>query len=195
MARSLWLTGDPEADALLSDDLDALLIGMTLDQQVPMEKAFSGPRVIAERMGGRFDVAAIAAMPVEDFVALCSQRPAVHRFPGSMGARVHQVCQALVAEWQGSAVHLVEGVEDGAELRRRIEALPGFGRQKASIFVALLAKQYGIRPEGWQQAAGEYGQDGFRSVADVVDEPSLQKVRETKKQVKAAAKAARTPAS
>ncbi|WP_114560381.1 HhH-GPD-type base excision DNA repair protein [Desertihabitans aurantiacus] len=195
MARSLWLTGDPQADALLSDDLDALLIGMTLDQQVPMEKAFSGPRVIAERMGGRFDVAAIAAMPVDDFVALCSQRPAVHRFPGSMGARVHQVCQALVEQWQGSAVHLVEDVDDGAELRRRIEALPGFGRQKASIFVALLAKQYGIRPAGWQEAAGEYGQDGFRSVADVVDEPSLQKVRETKKQVKAAAKAARTTAS
>ncbi|MVA75831.1 Fe-S cluster assembly protein HesB [Auraticoccus sp. F435] len=189
--RELWLTGDPEADALLSRDLNALLIGMTLDQQIPMEKAFSGPAVIARRMGGRLDVAAIAQLPVEDFVALCSERPAVHRFPGSMGARVHQVCQALVRDWEGDARTLVETAPDGAELRRRIEALPGFGRQKASIFVALLGKQLGVAADGWQQAAGEYGQDGYRSVADVVDEASLQKVREHKKMVKAQAKAAR----
>ncbi len=193
--RELWLTGDPEADALLTSDLDALLLGMTLDQQIPMEKAFSGPRVIAERMGGRLDVAAIAAMPVEDFVAICAERPAVHRFPGSMGARVHQVCRALVEEWDGSADQLVATADDGAELRRRIEALPGFGRQKASIFVALLGKQWGVTADGWQQASGEYGQPGYRSVADVVDEASLQKVREHKKMVKAQAKAARATAT
>ena len=187
----LWLTGNPTADTLLASDPDALLIGMTLDQQIPMEKAFSGPAVIAERMGGQFDVAAIAAMAEDDFVALCSQPPAVHRFPQSMGRRVQQVCQALVAEWDGSVQNLLADASTGAELRSRIEALPGFGRQKASIFVALLGKQGGVHPAGWVEAAGDYGRPGFRSVADVTDAESLQKVREYKKRMKAAAKAAK----
>ncbi|OYO15538.1 HhH-GPD-type base excision DNA repair protein [Enemella evansiae] len=188
--HDLWLTGDAASDRLLSTDANALLLGMTLDQQVPMEKAFSGPAVIAQRMGGTLDVAKIAAMDTEEFVALCSEKPAIHRFPGSMGKRVQQVCRALVDDYDGDAENIWAGVDDGAEVLKRLKALPGFGDQKAKIFLALLGKQWGITPSGWQRAAGDYGKDGFRSVADITDNSSLQKVRETKKQVKAAAKKA-----
>lgn len=189
-APELQLTGDDTVDRLLSTNPGALLVGMTLDQQVPMEKAFSGPAVIAERMGGSFDVGRIAAMDVDDFVAVCAQRPAIHRFPGSMGKRVHAVCQALVEQYDGDAANLWADVTDGAELKKRIAALPGFGDQKASIFVALLGKQYGVTPKGWREAAGRYGEDGvYRSVADIVDPSSLIKVRQTKKEEKARARA------
>lgn len=188
-APELHLTGDDTADHLLSSSPSALLVGMTLDQQVPMEKAFSGPAVIAERMGGSFDVARIADLGVDDFVAICAERPAIHRFPGSMGKRVHAVCQALVEEYDGDAANLWADVADGAELKKRIAALPGFGDQKASIFVALLGKQCGVTPKGWREAAGRYGEDGvYRSVADIVDPSSLIKVRQTKKEEKARAK-------
>lgn len=187
----LWLTGDPTADELLATDDNALLLGMVLDQQVPMEKAFAGPAVIAERMGGRLDVAAIAAMSEEDFVALCAQRPAVHRFPASMGKRVRHVCQVLVEDFDGNAANVWRGLTSGADLKRALAALPGFGTEKAAIFTAVLAKQRGVRPPGWREAAGSYGEEGsYRSVADVVDEESLAKVRETKRSVKAAAKQA-----
>ena len=188
--QELWITGDPESDHLLTSSGNALLVGMVLDQQVPMEKAFSGPQVIATRMGGTFDVAAVAALDVDDFVAICSERPAVHRFPGSMGKRVHEVARRLAEEYDADAVHLWEQAPDGAALKKAIGALPGFGEQKASIMVALLGKQWGVRPDGWREAAGAYGNEGeFRSVADVVDAESLQKVRAFKKQAKAAAKA------
>jgi uncharacterized HhH-GPD family protein len=186
---SLWLTGDPTADRLLAENDNALLIGMVLDQQVPMEKAFSGPAVIAERMGGTFDVAAIAAMSEDDFVALCSERPAIHRFPGSMGKRVHQVCRALVEQYNGDAANLWRGATSGDEVRAALLALPGFGADKASIFTAVLGKQRGVTPPGWREAAGSYGEEGtFSSVADIVDPDSLQKVRETKRAAKAAKK-------
>jgi len=188
-AQDMWLTGDPTADALLTTDDNALLIGMVLDQQVPMEKAFAGPAVIAERMGGRLDVAAIAAMPEEEFVALCAERPAVHRFPGSMGKRVRQVCQVLVEDFGGDAGRVWREASTGAELKAALAALPRLGTEKAAIFTAVLAKQRGIRPPGWQEAAGPYGEEGsFRSVADVVDEVSLAKVRESKRAAKAAKK-------
>lgn len=190
--RRIWLTGDPAADDLLSTDDNALLLGMVLDQQVAMEKAFAGPAVIAQRMGGRLDVAAISAMDEEAFVALCSERPAVHRFPGAMAKRVRQVCQVLVDDFDGEAGRVWRDAASGAELKRAITALPGFGPEKATIFVAVLAKQRGVRPPGWQEAAGDFGQDGHRSVADVVDEESLAKVRESKRAVKAARKAAAT---
>jgi uncharacterized HhH-GPD family protein len=189
-ATGIWLTGDPVADGLLTQDDNALLLGMVLDQQVPMEKAFAGPAVIAERMGGRLDVAAIAALPEEEFVALCSQRPAIHRFPGAMAKRVRQVCQVLVEEFDGDAGRVWRDAATGAELKRAITALPGFGPEKATIFTAVLAKQRGVQPPGWQEAAGDFADDGFRSVADVVDEESLAKVRATKRSVKAAKKAA-----
>ena len=156
-----------------------------------MEKAFAGPAVIAERMGGRLDVAAIAAMDEEEFVALCAQRPAVHRFPASMGKRVRQVCQVLVEDFDGDAANVWRGATTGPELKRALGALPGFGAEKAAIFTAVLAKQRGVQPPGWQEAAGAYGEEGsYRSVADVVDEESLAKVREAKRSVKAAKQAA-----
>ena len=187
----MWLTGDRVADELLTRDDNALLLGMVLDQQVPMEKAFAGPAVIAERMGGRLDVAAIAAMPEEEFVALCAERPAVHRFPGSMGERVRQVCQVLVADFEGDAGRIWRDAASGAELKQALTALPGLGPEKAAIFTAVLAKQRGIRPPGWREAAGPYGEEGaFRSVADVVDEESLARVRESKRAAKAAKKQA-----
>nr|WP_294694558.1 HhH-GPD-type base excision DNA repair protein [uncultured Friedmanniella sp.] len=190
-SHPLWLTGDPAADELLATDDNALLLGMVLDQQVPMEKAFAGPAVIAGRMGGRLDVAAIAAMEEDEFVALCAQRPAVHRFPASMGRRVRQVCQVLVEDFEGDAANVWRGAATGAEVKRAIGALPGFGAEKAAIFTAVLAKQRGVQPPGWREAAGVYGEEGcFRSVADVVDEESLAKVRQTKRSVKAAKKAA-----
>lgn len=190
-ATSLYLTGDPEADALLARDSNALLIGMVLDQQVPMEKAFAGPAVIAERMGRSLDVAAIAAADPEQFAALCATPPAVHRFPGSMAGRVQAVCRVLMADYRGDAENLWATAGTGAELRKRIAALPGFGEQKAAIFLALLGKQYGVAPDGWREAAGPYGEDGSRiSVADVTSPESLTAVRAAKKAAKAAARAA-----
>ena len=189
--QSLWLTGDPEADALLSEDDNALLIGMVLDQQVPMEKAFSGPLVIAQRMGGALDVAKIAAMSEEEFVALCSERPAIHRFPAAMARRVRQLCQVLTDDYESQAGNVWKDVQSGEELKAKLGRLPGFGADKAAIFTAVLGKLRGVTPDGWRTAAGYYGEPGtFRSVADIVDNDSLQRVRETKKSVKAAKKAA-----
>jgi uncharacterized HhH-GPD family protein len=187
--QSLWLTGDPEADALLSSDDNALLIGMVLDQQVPMEKAFSGPLVIARRMGGRLDVATIATMSEDEFIELCSQPPAIHRFPAAMAKRIRQVCHVLTEEYDGQATNVWKDARSGDEVKANLGLLPGFGPDKAAIFTAVLGKLRGITPEGWRDAAGYYGEPGtFRSVADIVDYDSLQKVRETKKSVKAAKK-------
>jgi len=186
------LTEDEAADQLLSQDPNALLVGMVLDQQVPLEKAFSGPAVIAERMGGSFDPAAIAQTSEEDFVALCSERPAIHRFPGSMAKRVRQVCQRLVEEYDGDVQQLYTRAGTGAELKKALAALPGFGDQKAAIFTALLGKQRGVTPDGWREASSPYGDEGtFTSVADIVDHDSLLKVRASKQAAKAAAKAAK----
>lgn len=188
--RKLWLTGgNDEADALLSSDANALLIGMLLDQQVPMEKAFSGPWVIAQRMGGRLDVTAIAAMDPEEFSRLCATPPAIHRFPKAMAARVQELCRILVERWHGSAEELFARAATGDELVRSLSELPGFGDAKSRILLALLGKQYGVRPAGWREAAGDCGADGFRSVADIVDAASLDQVRAHKKAMKAAAKA------
>jgi uncharacterized HhH-GPD family protein len=185
----LWLTGNSEADQLLTDDDNALLIGMILDQQVPMEKAFSGPRVIADRMGGTLDVAVIAASDEDEFVALCSTPPAIHRFPGSMAKRVRQCCQVLVERYDGQAANVWRDQPTGAAVKAALAKLPGFGADKAAIFTAVLGKRRGVTPPGWQEAAGYYGEpDTFRSVADIVDRDSLQRVRETKQQFKAAKK-------
>jgi len=190
-STGMWLTGDAVADALLSTDDNALLIGMVLDQQVPMEKAFAGPAVIAERLGGGLDVAAIAAMEEDAFVELCSRRPAVHRFPGAMAKRVRQVCRVLVTDFDGDAGNVWRDAASGEELRSRLMALPGLGAEKAAIFVAVLGKQRAVRPPGWREAAGAYGEEGsHRSVADVVDEDSLTRVRESKRAAKAEKKAA-----
>jgi uncharacterized HhH-GPD family protein len=189
MAR-IQLVQDQAADALLESNPFALLVGMMLDQQIPMEVAFAGPKKIADRMGG-LDARQIAEYDPEEFIALCSERPAVHRFPGSMGTRLQTLAQAIVDDYDGHAAAIwTAGEPDGQELLRRLKALPGFGDQKAKIFVALLGKQYGVTPKGWREAAGDYGKAGTHmSVADVVDGGSLEKVRSFKKQAKAAAKA------
>ena len=186
---SLHITDDPAADELLTRDPLALLIGMLLDQQVPMETAFAGPLKISERLG-TLDAAAIAGADPEQFAALFAQTPAVHRFPGSMAGRVQALCAAVVNEWGGDAAAIWTRDEpDGATVRKRLKALPGFGDQKAKIFLALLGKQYGYSGDGWREASAPYGEEGsYRSVADIISPDSLLKVRAFKKAAKAAAR-------
>jgi len=186
---ALHITADPDADALLTDSPLALLVGMLLDQQVAMETAFAGPLKIVQRTG-LTDAAAIAAADPDAFAAACAAPPAVHRFPGSMAKRVQQLCQAPVADWHGDAATLwTEGDPDGATVLRRLQALPGFGAQKAKIFLALLGKQCGFAGAGWREASAPYGEAGsMRSVADIVSPESLALVREHKRAMKAAAK-------
>ena len=187
----LHITGDDAADKLLSDDAFALLTGMLLDQQVTMESAFAGPEKIRARIGS-ISPAAVAEHDPAGFVEVFKERPAVHRFPGSMAARVQALAEAVQSEWGGEATAIWTRDEpDGKEVLRRLKALPGFGEQKAKIFLALLGKQMGIRPKGWREAAGEFGVDGSRkSVADITSAKSLGQVREYKKTMKAAKKAA-----
>jgi len=184
----LRIAQDEAADRVLSEDPFALLSGMLLDQQFPMERAFAGPAKILERLG-TLDPAEIAAADPEQFAALCSTPPAVHRFPGSMAARIQALAAHVVAEYDGRTERLWEEAESGKDLFKRLQALPGFGRQKSQIFVALLGKQLGVRPQGWAEVAGDYSEPGsFRSVADVVDGSSLERVRAFKKEKKAAAR-------
>jgi uncharacterized HhH-GPD family protein len=187
---TLTLPIDAEANKLLARSPLALLIGMVLDQQVTMEKAFSSPYELARRLGHEPDARELAAYDPEALTAVFSERPALHRFPKAMAARVQEVCQALVDRYDGDAAALWADAKDGKELLQRIGELPGFGKQKAQIFTALLGKRFGVQPEGWRAAAGAYGEEGaYRSVADIVDDDSLAKVREFKQQMKAAAKA------
>ncbi|MET8771223.1 HhH-GPD-type base excision DNA repair protein [Streptomyces sp. NPDC004658] len=193
MDVTLHLAQDPAADALLGRSALAALTGMLLDQQIPMEWAFKGPRTIADRLGtDDLDAHEIAAMDPEAFAALLSEKPAVHRYPGSMAKRIQQLCQYLVEHYDGDAEAVWREVDSGAELLRRLEDLPGFGKQKAQIFLALLGKRLGVAPEGWREAAGAYGEpESFRSVADITGPESLAKVRAHKQEMKAAAKAAK----
>jgi uncharacterized HhH-GPD family protein len=190
-AMALRLTGDEAADKVLSDVPFALLLGMLLDQQYPMEHAFRGPAKVLDRFG-TLDPVRIADADPEEFAALCAVPPAVHRFPGSMAGRIQAVAREVVDRYDGDAARLWSEAASGDDLVRRVMALPGFGKQKAQIFTALVAKQLGVRPQGWEKAVGDYSLDGYRSVADVVDEASLGKVRAFKKEKKAAARA--TPA-
>ncbi|MFJ4362166.1 HhH-GPD-type base excision DNA repair protein [Streptomyces massasporeus] len=193
MDVTLHLAQDPEADALLGRSPLAALVGMLLDQQVPMEWAFKGPATIAQRLGtDDLDAHEIAAHEPEAFAALLSQKPAVHRYPGSMAKRIQQLCQYLVEHYDGDAEAVWKDVATGKDLLKRLAELPGFGKQKAQIFLALLGKQLGVRPTGWREAAGSYGEpDSFRSVADITGPESLVKVRAHKQEIKAAAKAAK----
>jgi uncharacterized HhH-GPD family protein len=189
--KSLHLSGDPEADSLLSTDPLALLIGMVLDQQIPLERAFAAPAELARRLGAPYDAESLAAMDPGDLASAFSERPALHRFPGSMAARVQALCTAIVEEYGGEAATIWTGARDGQDLLARVKALPGFGEQKARIFVALLGKQLGVRPKGWERVSSPFGDPGsFRSIADIVDQQSLATVRAYKQQMKAAAKAA-----
>jgi uncharacterized HhH-GPD family protein len=182
------IAGEPAADQVLDEHPFAILVGMMLDQQYGMEHAFRGGYKVLSRFG-TLDPAAIAAADPDTFKDLCSTPPAIHRFPGSMAARLQELAGVIEAKYGGDVTRLWTEPETGKELLARVQELPGFGKQKAQIFVALLAKQLGVRPDGWEQAAGDYALDGYRSVADVVDPASLQKVREYKQAKKAAAKA------
>ena len=185
---AIHITGDDTADKVLSDDPFALLLGMLLDQQFPMERAFAGPAKILARFG-TLDPAAIAAADPEEFAELCATPPAIHRYGRSMAGRAQALAAQVVEQYGGEASRIWTEAASGADLVERVMALPGFGRQKAQIFTALVAKQLGVRPEGWEQAVGDYALEGYRSVADVVDEGSLAKVRAFKKEKKAAARA------
>jgi len=186
----LRIAQDDAADALLAGDPFALLVGMLLDQQFPMERAFAGPYVIAQRMGTEgLDPAAVASADPTAFAAIMAGPPAVHRYHTSMAGRVQALAGHVLEVYGGDAGALWREVTDGAELFRRVRALPGFGDQKAKIFVALLGKQFGVRPAGWEEVAGDYAAPGRRSVADVVDAATLQEVRDHKKAMKARARA------
>jgi uncharacterized HhH-GPD family protein len=187
MTGTMFITGDADADQLLNTDGTAVLIGMLLDQQVPMEWAFTGPATLRARLG-HLDASKIAAMAQDEFVAVCCQRPAIHRFPASMGRRIHDLCSALVDRFGGRGEGVWAGVKSGDELYDRLRTLPGYGDEKAMIFVAILGKRFEVRPDRWQDAAGKFGDDSPRSVADITDPASLGKVREWKKAAKAAKK-------
>ena len=187
---SLTIAQDPAADELLGRDPLALLIGMLLDQQFPMERAFAGPRLLADRLGvATLSAAELAALDPEELVRHFQGPPAVHRYPGSMAARTQDLCRLLVERYGGRADGLWDDAPDGATLLRRLAELPGFGAQKSKIFLALLGKQYGVTPPGWREAAGAYGEEGsHRSVADIHGPESLAEVRRFKQEQKQAAK-------
>lgn len=182
----LCLAQKPDADALLSDNPLALLIGMVLDQQIPLEWAFTGPYTLQGRLGRDLDAADLAGCDPEQLAAVFATPPALHRFPGSMSRRVQQLCRCIADEYDGDATSIWATAGTGEELLHRIQSLPGFGPQKAKIFVGLLGKQLGVRPKGWRAAAGDFGEAGsYRSIADITDPKSLAKVREYKKAIKA----------
>ena len=185
MLGTLYITGDTEADALLNTDGTALLIGMLLDQQVPMEWAFAGPATLRRRLG-HLDAGRIAAMDEEAFVAVCCDRPAIHRFPASMGRRIHSLCTSLVTDFGGDGVAVWSDAATGDELYARLRRLPGYGEEKARILIAILGKRMDVRPAGWDGAAGVFADDRPRSVADIRDPETLATVRQWKQAAKAA---------
>ena len=189
----LPITGDEAADRLLEESPLALVIGMLLDQQVPMEWAFVAPYRLQERLRGPLDAEKIAAMPVEEIEAVFREKPALHRYPAAMGRRVHELCQHVVDRYNGDVAQMWQDPQTGQQLWERIRALPGFGEEKARIFLALLAKRFDIAPDGWQDAAGQFADSTPRSVADVASAEALQEVRQFKKAQKAAKKGKADP--
>ena len=184
-APDLYITGIPRADALLNSDGTALLIGMLLDQQVPMEWAFTGPHTIRERLG-HVDAKKIAAMDVEKFVMVCRDKPAIHRFPDSMARRIHGMCTIIAKEYKGKGANIWKGVDEAKDLFARLRVLPGYGEEKAQIFIALLGKRMGVQPKDWKQFAGPFSDAKPRSVADITSAETLLKVRGFKKMQKLA---------
>jgi len=187
MNAKIPITGNADADQLLEDDPLAILIGMLLDQQVPMEWAFTGPFTLQQRLG-KLDAAQIAAMDPDEFLAVAKGPPAIHRFPGSMGKRVQALARAIVDDYDGDAGAIWRDVETGEELHRRLIALPGYGEEKTRIFIALLAKRFDVRPKGWEEAAGPFSDETPRSVADIDSPQTLARVRQWKQARKAAGK-------
>ena len=184
MAGDLYITGNPDSDVLLNTNATALLIGMMLDQQVTLEWAFAGPATLQSRLG-HLDATRIAEMDEDGFVAVCCQKPAIHRFPASLGRRIHAACGALVADYGGDAVSLWADAPNADELFTRLKSLPGFGDEKSKIFIALLAKRQGFQPDGWERVAAPFSDTVPRSIADIHDEESRQGVHEWKTAQKA----------
>lgn len=184
-APDLYITGIPRADALLNSDGTALLIGMLLDQQIPMEWAFTGPYTIRERLG-HVDAKKIAAMDVENFVTVCRVKPAIHRFPDSMARRIHGLCTIIADKYKGKGANIWKGVDEAEELFARLRVLPGYGEEKAQIFIALLGKRIGVRPKEWKKFAGPFSDSQPRTVADITSAETLLKVRGFKKMQKLA---------
>ncbi len=178
--KSIPITSNPDANALLVEDPLALLIGMLLDQQVPMEWAFLGPYTLRTRLGGTLDAAAIAAMSEESVVAIFCAKPALHRYPAAMAHRTHALCEFLVEHHEGDAARVWKSAKTGDELYRRLRELPGYGDEKAKIFMAILAKRLGKKPKGWEEAAAPFSDATPRSVADVASAETLAQVREFK---------------
>jgi uncharacterized HhH-GPD family protein len=186
---AITLPIDDEANDLLNRSPLALLIAMLLDQQIPLERAFAAPAELVRRLGHELDAEELAGYDPDALVELFGRRPALHRFPKAMARRVQELCRVLVERYDGDAERVWSEAGSGEELLKSVAGLPGFGDQKARIFVALLGKALRVRPEGWREAADAYGEEGsHRSVADIVDEDSLQKVRSYKQALKAAAK-------
>jgi uncharacterized HhH-GPD family protein len=188
MTATIPVTGDAHADRLLVTDPLALLIGMLLDQQVPMEWAFRGPSTLRERLGGKLDAASIAAMDPAALEAVFREKPALHRYPGSMAKRTHALCVHIVDEYGGDPAAIWTGARDPQELYARIRALPGYGAEKAKIFLAILGKRLKVAPEGWEKVAAPFSDSEPRSVADIDSPAALQRVRAWKQAQKAKGK-------
>jgi uncharacterized HhH-GPD family protein len=187
VTTTFFITGDPVADQLLHDDPFALLLGMLFDQQVPMEWAFASPAKLKDRLG-HLDATKIAEMDPDAFLAVCTEKPAIHRFPGSMGKRAYELCQVIASDYDGDAANIWAGVATGDELLARLQSLPGFGGEKSRIFLAVLAKRLGVTPPGWEEAAAPFSDEQRRSVADADSPAHLQEVRAWKKMMKAQGK-------
>ena len=189
MTDTFFITGDEAADRLLAEDPLALLLGMLLDQQVPMEWAFQAPSVLKERLGGQLDAGKLAAMGEDAVVTTFCEKPALHRYPASMGKRAHALCVALTEQYDGDASKVWSDASTGEELLKRLLALPGFGPDKAKIFTAVLGKRLGVQPPGWEEAAAPFSDENRRSVADADTPQHLEEVRAWKKMMKAQGKA------
>jgi uncharacterized HhH-GPD family protein len=187
----LMLCRSPDADALLDRDPLALVIGMVLDQQIPLDKAFRGPYELTLRLGRQLDPRHLATFDPEELATIFSVPPALHRFPRAMAQRVQAVCRIATEKYDGDIATLWTTAQDGVDLLHRLKELPGFGPHKAQIFLALLGKQYGVTPPGWRKAAGAFGVEGsYLSIADIIDLDSLAEVRSYKQRLKAANRAA-----
>jgi len=182
---TLYITGNPASDKLLNSNGTALLIGMLLDQQVPMEWAFNGAHTLKARLG-HLDPRKIAAMDPDEFLAVCLEKPAIHRFPKAMAQRIQAMCAIIAEKYRNKGENIWKDVDDAQVLFERLRELPGYGEEKAQIFVALLGKRFGVRPKGWQKAAGVFSDKNPRTIADITDQPTLLKVRAWKKAEKAA---------
>lgn len=193
MTTPLAVTGDPDADALVAGDPLALLVAMLLDQQISIQLAFLGPARLRERLGGRLDAGAIAWMDPIDFAEVVAAKPALHRFPRSMASRIQELCAHVASELEGDPARLWRGAPSGAELHRRLAALPGFGDEKARILLAVLAKRFGVRPPGWEAAAAPFGDDEPRSVADVDGPEALARVKAWKQRQRSAGRSKTDP--